>query len=54
MALTKIKLSSLIVPNANVGTVLTVQTNGLVTANVVVSSGGVSGDTINPFLLAGM
>ncbi len=54
MALTRIKLSSIIVPSANVGTVLTVQSGGVVTANTVVASGVTSSDEIDGFLLAGM
>lgn len=53
MPLTRIKLSSIIVPSANVGTVLTVQSGGVVTANTVTTA-GVTSDEIDGFLLAGM
>lgn len=53
MALTKIKISSLQAPGANAGTVLTVQDNQSIAANVVITSNG-SSESFNPFFLSGM
>jgi hypothetical protein len=54
MALTKIKISSLQAPGANAGTVLTVQSNQSIAANVSVSGTGAAGESFNPFFLSGM
>jgi hypothetical protein len=47
MPLTRIKLSSITVPSANVGAVVTVQSNGTLAEQV-------PEPVINPLLLAGM